>query len=433
MQPQITAKIEKLSHDGRGIAHINGKTTFIERALPGEEVSIEYLRKRSKYDEAKAIEIITASSERVTPKCPHFSICGGCSLQHIKPEAQIQLKQEILIEQLKHFAGITPEEILPPLTGDAWHYRRKARLGVKFVAKKNKVIVGFRERNGRYLADLQSCAILQLSVGEKLLELGKLVQSLSINDQIPQIEVACGDDSTTLIFRCMTPPTTEDLEKIREFAKRYVITIYLQNKGLDSVELFFNPIEKRLCYRLDNYNLEMLFTPIDFVQVNASINQQMIDHVLALLDLKPEDTVLDLFCGLGNFTLPIARHCQKVIGIEGESGLVKRAEENARHNNIKNAQFYRADLALANEDTVWRQIKYTRILLDPPRTGAENICHYLPNFGAEKIVYVSCNPATLARDCKILSTKGYVLIKTGVMDMFPHTSHVESVAEFHRK
>ncbi|OGT07280.1 MAG: hypothetical protein A2X78_02360 [Gammaproteobacteria bacterium GWE2_37_16] len=428
MQPQITAKIEKLSHDGRGIAHINGKTTFIERALPSEEVSIEYLRKHSKYDEAKTIKIITTSSERVTPKCLHFGICGGCSLQHIKPETQIQLKQEILIEQLKHFAGITPQEILPPLTGDAWNYRRKARLGVKFVAKKNKVLVGFRERNGRYLADLQSCAILHSSVGTKLTEIGDLVQSLSIYDQIPQIEVACGDDSTVLIFRCMTPATNEDLGKIREFAKRYVITIYLQNKGLDSVELFFNPNGKSLCYRLEKHNLEILFTPIDFVQVNASINQQMIDHVLALLYLKPEDTVLDLFCGLGNFTLPIARHCLKVIGIEGESGLVKRAKENTDHNNIQNAQFYRADLALENEDTVWRQTKYDKILLDPPRTGAENICQYLANFGAKKIVYVSCNPATLARDCKILVEKGYILTKVGVLDMFPHTSHVESVA-----
>lgn len=441
-KPLDSVFITNLSHDGRGIAHINAKITFVEGALPGEEVTIEYLHKRSKYDEAKVVSILKASEDRVVPSCPHFDICGGCSLQHLNPKAQILFKQSVLLEQLKHFANLVPEKILPPLTGENLHYRRKARLGVKFVIKKNKLLIGFHERNGRYLADLQSCVILRAEIGTKLEQIAKLIYSLSIYDSIPQIEIACGDENIALILRCLKPPTTEDLEKIRQISEKYVWTIYLQNKGLDSIELFNNPTEEDLTYKLfitpdkdDKYKLDdvsivMHFTPIDFIQVNSSINQKMVRSVINLLDLQKEDSVLDLFCGLGNFTLPIALHSREVVGIEGETGLVNRAYKNAEFNGIINVKFYKADLTKENDDTVWQHTKYNKILLDPPRTGAETVCTYIAKFNAKKIVYVSCNPATLARDCKILSNQGYVLTKVGVLDMFPHTSHVESIAVF---
>ena len=423
-------KINSLSHEGRGIAYINGKTTFVANALPNETVEIEYLRKHNKYDEAKAINILEASENRETPKCKHFGICHGCSLQHIKTASQIELKQNILIEQFKHFANIdfTKDQILDPLVGPAFNYRRKARLSVKYVAKKNKVLVGFHEQNGRYVADLESCAILDARIGDKISDLANLIQSLSVYDKIPQIEVTGGDNIVALVFRCLTPPTENDLIKLKDFAKKHVFEIYLQNNGLDSVTPIFGSTENNLTYSLEEQNLVLSFLPTDFVQINSAINKKMINQALNLLEPKANETVLDLFCGLGNFTLPLAQLANEVIGVEGDANLINRAKQNALANNITNATFYVADLNSEIKNFIWANRQFDKILLDPPRTGALEICKYLPKLKAKKIIYISCNPATLARDCKELVQNSYKLETIGILDMFPHTKHVESMA-----
>lgn len=428
------AKITGLSHDGRGIAHINGKTTFIENALPDEEVAFVYLRRHNKYDEGKTVEVKQASPSRVTPLCEHFTICGGCALQHMDSETQIQLKQKMLLEQLQHFGGVIPESILPPLTGNLWGYRRKARLGVKYVAKKQRVLVGFREKNGRYLADLERCVVLHPSVGNLITALKELVQSLTIYQQIPQIEVGVTDDTTALIFRHMQPVVESDLNLLVEFSKTHNIDLYLQPGAPSSAHLVW-PENKppRLFYQLPEYNLELGFFPTDFTQINASINQQMLARALQLLEPKAEDRILDLFCGIGNFTLPLARYCKEVIGVEGAAESIDRAKENAAHNNVTNAHFYHADLNTDFTQALWAQGNFTGILLDPPRTGALNIVQHIAKFNAKRIVYVSCNPATLARDAKELVEQGYRLKQAGIMDMFPHTHHVEAIALFVRE
>jgi len=432
--------IESLSHEGRGIAHINGKTTFVDGALPGEDVEIRYLKKHSKFDEAEAVKILKASKDRVEPRCPHFAICAGCSLQHLSQDAQIAFKEKVLLEQLEHFAGLkldNKEKILPPIKAEPWGYRRRARLSVRYLHKKDKLLVGFHEKNGRYVADLSSCAVLRPEVGDKLSALADLIRSLSIYAEIPQVEIACDDSGASLIFRCLKSANEEDQEKLRLFAKKHVYKIYLQNKGLDSVVLFCDPndekadTKKMLHYKIADYNIDMQFLPMDFVQVNAEINQKMLRQAIELLELKPEDKVLDLFCGVGNFTLPLAKHCQSVVGVEGEAGLVARAKANAVRNGITNVEFYQVDLAsevsgLTN--TTWAGRHYNKILLDPPRVGASAILPLLSKLKAEKIVYVSCNPATLARDLKELTANGYELEKIGILDMFPHTSHVETMA-----
>ena len=432
--------ITALSHEGRGIAHINGKTTFVGGALPQEEVEIHYLKKHSKFDEAEVVKILKASKDRVEPRCPHFAICAGCSLQHLSQDAQIAFKEKVLLEQLEHFAGLkldNREKILSPIKATSWGYRRRARLAVKYVAKKGKVLVGFHEKTGRYLADTTSCAVLREEIGSKLGELAELVGSLSVYDAIPQIEVASDDSSIALIFRLLRPASEDDLEKIRLFAKKHVYNIYLQNKGLDSIVMFFDPKDEsgaskdKLCYKIPEYGIDMEFAPTDFVQVNAEVNQQMIAQALRLLDLKPEDKVLDLFCGIGNFTLPLAKFCQSVVGVEGEEGLVSRAKTNAASNAIYNTEFFVSNLANdASElkNLAWAGRSYNKILLDPPRSGAFSLIKLLPQLKAEKIVYVSCNPATLARDLKELLASGYSLEKIGILDMFPHTSHVETMA-----
>lgn len=429
------AYIESMSHDGRGVAHIQGKAVFIQGGLPGEEVMFRYQTQRKTFDEGQVVDILIPSSARVEPRCAHFNICGGCSLQHMSSDAQLEAKQQVLLDNLKHIGGLQVQTILTALRGPAWGYRRKARLGAKYVIKKEAMLVGFREKRSALLADLTRCEVLHPSVGNLLPELRALLAGLDSYDQIPQLEVAVGDDSTALIFRHLVELSAEDQAALRCFAQLHNVQIYLQPGGPDSITALLSaqgtkPAE--LSYRLDKYNIELFFSPTDFTQVNADINRQMIDHVINLLDLKSDEHVLDLFCGLGNFTLPLARHAAHVTGVEGDMKLVQRARDNALHNSISNVDFHMADLAKDFSATTWSTQRFDKILLDPPRTGALEIVRQLPMFGAARIVYVSCNPATLARDAQELVSLGYTLVSAGVMDMFPHTTHIESVALFER-
>ncbi|MCD6046638.1 MAG: rlmD [Gammaproteobacteria bacterium] len=425
-------KITKLSHEGRGIGHDNGKTQFVMNALPGEEVTIQKLKKHSKYDEAIAIEILEPSPERVNPPCQHFLVCGGCSLQHLDSRAQIVFKENQLKEQLQHFGHCEAKEIMLPLQADVLGYRRKARLGVKYVAKKNKVLVGFRELNGRYLADIHYCPVLHPQFGNLIAPLSELFYSLSIRDQIPQVECAMGDEEAALIIRHLAPFTEEDLTQLKQFAESHNLAIFLQPKGPESIhKLIPNDENLFLTYALPNHHVTLAFHPADFTQVNTSINRQMIDQALHLLELKNTDEVLDLFCGIGNFSLPIARYAKSVLGVEGDPKMVQRATDNAKRNHLENVRFTAADLT--KEFAFAKNLRINKVLIDPPRSGGYEVLPHLLALNPERIVYVSCNPSTLARDAEYLTTHGYILEKAGVMDMFPHTQHVESMALFLKK
>ncbi len=426
----VKASIESLTHECRGVARVEGKAVFVDGALPTEEVVFKYTALNKTYDEAEAVEILTASPDRVEPGCPHFGVCGGCSLQHMDASAQIFSKQKIMLDNFKHIGGgLEPEVVAKPLTAEYWGYRRKARLGAKYVHKKETMLVGFRERKTSFLADLMRCDVLHPSVGLKLMELRGLIGSLSIYMRVPQVEVAVGDEVVALIFRHLEPFSEDDHEKLIAFGQTHNFHIYLQPKGPATVHLLW-PETSELSYKLPDYDLEMIFKPSDFTQVNTSINNKMIARAIEWLDPQPKERVLDLFCGLGNFTLPLARHFERVVGVEGDESLVVRGKMNAQHNNINNVEFYGADLTKDPHEHPWFEEGFDKILLDPPRSGAYDIVKYLAKFGASKIVYVSCNPATLARDAEVLVNAGYELDIAGVMDMFPHTTHVESIALF---
>lgn len=422
--------IDALTHEGRGIAHINGKTVFIDGALPGEEVLFHYVRQRSKFDEGRLLKVLRPAPARAEPRCPHFGVCGGCSLQHMNPKAQLRLKQEALREQFHHFGGVEPEQWLTPLRGSNWQYRRKARLGVKFVKKKERVLVGFREKGGRLLAELERCEVLHPSVGLLLPELGELIASLSCYDRIPQIEVAAGDNATALVFRHLAPLTMADTERLVKFGRAHDLQIYLQGGGTETVCPLW-PENGYLSYSQFN-NLEMVFLPTDFTQVHKEVNIKMIQQALDLLELEAQDRVLDLFCGVGNFTLPLASCGAEVLGVEGNAGLVARAVANAKHNRLENARFEVADLnEMGWTHHAWAQKGFSKVLLDPPRSGALTAVRQMSQLRAQRIVYVSCNPATLARDAgELVNQQGYCLRYAGVMDMFPHTPHLETMALF---
>ena len=427
-----TVEVHSLSHDGRGIGTVNQKTTFISGALPGETVSYKMTQKRSHYNEAETLTILHASTERTIPPCPHFGVCGGCSLQHMSIDTQIALKQQTLLEQLKHFGHVSPETLLAPLHAGSTGYRRKARLGVKYVIKKEKMLVGFREKSSRYLADLDGCAVLHPKVGEQFHVLQQLVRSLEHYQQIPQIEVAIGDEDAALVFRHLKPLSETDRKKLWEFGKDYQFHIYLQPNPPAPVEkLWPDDSHARLTYRLPHEGLEFLFHPLDFIQINLEMNRLMVQQAMDLLDLQPNETVLDLFCGIGNFTLPMARRARHVTGIEGSIDMVARAYDNAVHNHLPNADFYAANLEEPPAQAPWIHSSYDKILLDPPRAGAKAILPHFKQFAAKRIVYVSCNPATLARDAgELVHNHGYTLKQAGMMNMFPHTSHIEAMAVF---
>lgn len=428
-------KVDNLSHDGKGVARIDGKATFIQGALPDELVEFQYTRTKKDFDEGRLLSVIESSPLRVEPKCSHYLMCGGCSLQHMKEEEQIKFKQEHLLDLLSRYGHTKPQELLSPLTSAHWNYRNKARLSVRFVEKKQTSMVGFRERhNPRYITEISQCPILNKKLDADIMPLRQLINSMEDKHSIAQIEVAAGDEDIALIFRNLSPLTTNDEACLKQFAQEYGYKIFLQPGGPKSVYCFYpQEVSEYLSYSLPDFNITFQFHPNDFTQVNASLNRSMVRLALELLELKSEDKVLDLFCGLGNFSLPMARLCSKVIGVEGSETMIERALMNAKANGLSNVEFFAANLDDATEVKKIVNQSFNKVLIDPPRSGALELVKQIDTLNPERIVYVSCNPITLARDTDVLvNQKGYVLLKAGVMDMFPHTTHVESIALFEK-
>ena len=424
--------IESLSNEGRGISHYDDKIIFTRGALPGERVIASRSLSRAKYEEADVVDILESSPDRIEPKCDVYGICGGCSFQHLSSKNQINAKQSWLKSAFMGQAKIEPKKWLQPLQVESWGYRRKARLGVRYVAKKEKVLVGFRERKSSFITVMSRCEVLHPSLGDNLELLGECIGKLSIKKHVPQIEVAIAELDTILILRHLEPMTKGDESILKEYGDKLAITWYTQSGGLETIKPLNESVS--LTYPLPEHKIEMSFLPNDFTQVNFALNQKMINLAIELLDLNSEDEVIDLFCGLGNFTLPISRYVKRIVGIEGDSGLVERAKENAKMNGVSNASFYKANLFEDVSGFEWfRGLQYNKALIDPARTGAIEIVELLPKLGVEQLVYVSCNPATLARDTARLVELGFSLMSAGVMDMFPQTAHVESIALFIRK
>jgi len=428
----IEVAIESLSDEGRGIAHVDERPVFIDQALTGERVRFKYTRLTSKIAEGRTEQVLVASSDRVTPKCSAFGRCGGCSLQHMDSRAQISMKQQTLLKHLKHIGNVVPVHVLEPVSGEVWGYRSKARLGVRYVVKKDKVMVGFRERGSSFITDTEHCKILHPDVGEIITELADCISQLELKQRIPQIEVAVGDNQTVLVVRHLDVMPDSDREKLIALANTHGLTIFLQAGSPDNLEPLWPQQCDPLFYVLEDFDIRIEFQPGDFTQVNNEINHRMIRQAIEFLQLDKEDSVLDLFSGLGNFTLPISRYCANVTGVEGSLVMVNKARANAELNSISNASFHFADLYSDEvKHTQWVKQQYNKILLDPPRSGAAGILQYIKKMKAERIVYVSCHPATLARDAGVLVNElGYKLTHAGVMDMFPHTAHVESMAVF---
>lgn len=460
VQAPLTFKVESLSHEGRGVSHYDaaqqdhpaektGKKVFIAFALPGETVSAKIHEQHKKYEEADCEVVIGEPSvDRIDPICPHFALCGGCSLQHMQPDAQIKFKQQVVVSHLKHFGDLEPEQWLPPLRSNRSDYRRKARLGVRWISKKNSILIGFRAPKSNDLTDITVCKVLDAQVGERIDELKKLLTGLSGRDSITQLEIAIGDAATVadgtlaqeqvaMIVRHMKPLSHQDVQKLLDFAQSLQWQVYLQPDSYESAHRIDQPdAPMRLHYELPDFDIKFAFSPLDFTQVNHEINRQMVTLACDLLNLKAGERVLDLFCGLGNFSLPIARcvgETGRVVGVEGSREMVARGHENAALNRMSNIEFYQQDLTKDFSQHAWAAQGFDALVIDPPRTGAEEIMHYLPKFNARRIVYVSCNPATLARDAGILAQAGYRMKKAGVMDMFTHTGHVESIALFERE
>jgi len=448
----IECEILRLGHDGRGIAKHEGKTQFVEGALPTEKVKARYITQRSKFDELNTVEILNASPERVTPPCRYADVCGGCSLQYMSVAAQIGYKEGVLKEQFKHFGNLTSSEWFEPIVGESEGYRTKARLGVVYVGARDEVIIGFREKRNKLITNIEHCVVLDPRAGNSLSDFRELVASLSIRQHIPQIEIAMGDCTAALVMRHMVAFTEDDLVKLRLFGEQFNFEIYLQPDDASTVHKIWpeNTID-RLYFTLSlpelspskylssengevkQKELNLAFHPTDFTQVNSGVNRKMIIRALEWLDIQSTDRVLDLFCGLGNFTIPMACLAKEVVGIEGSEMMVARGRENAELNDLNNVSFSVANLQADFTKAAWVKKGFDKILIDPPRSGALDIVNHISKFKAQRIVYVSCNPATLARDAGVLLDKGYKLVKAGVMDMFPHTSHVESVALFEKE
>ena len=437
-QTPFQARILDLSHDGRGVARReggrqDGKALFVSGALPGETVMVQQTSRSRSFDEAKTLEVLEASPDRVEPRCPHFGTCGGCVLQHLAEDKQIHAKQRVLLENLERIGHVTPGEVLPPLVDAAWGYRRKGRFSVRRVEKKGKTLVGFREQDPRFVADITECHTVVPEIGFKIPALSALVDSMDARSVLPQIEFIAGDEARALVFRHLEPLSEGDLQKLRDFALAEDFAIYLQPKGLDSVHTLDGALPPKLSFRLAPWDVELLFRPLDFIQVNGGLNEKMIARTLELLDVQPGERVLDLFSGLGNFTLPLARTAAEVVGVEGDAGLVARARQNAEHNGLANAEFYMADLTTDLRQERWFKQGFDKLLLDPARAGALEVLKQIPLEGIKRIVYVSCHPGSLARDAGYLvNERGWKLKSAGVMDMFPHTAHVESIAVFER-
>ena len=446
--PINTIQIKSLDAEGRGVGHLSnedgtpGKVVFVEGALPGEVVHFETIKRKSKWELAKMISLFRESPVRVKSRCPHFSICGGCSMQHVEPSAQVAMKQRVLEDNLWHIGRVRPERMLRPTYGPYWGYRFRARLSVNYVPKKGGILVGFRERQSRYVVDMKECHVLPRHISDMLVPLRQLIESLTIMREVPQIEVAIGSDRdeliTALLLRIMAPLTMDDESKLKRFADEHKVQWWLQTKGPDTIR-FFYPEENALKYVLPEFNVEMPFKPNDFTQVNHHINYVLVSRALRLLDIQQDERIADLFCGLGNFSLPIARQAKEVVGIEGSDILTQRAQENAILNGLEDKTRFATSNLFEMTAQNWVELgKFDRILIDPPRDGAAAVCQAIADldekhseFKPKRIVYVSCNPSTLARDAGILVTEGgYKLDMAGVINMFPHTSHVESMAVF---
>ena len=434
MSTENRVTIESLDQEGRGVARTEGKVIFIEGALTGEVVSYSSYRKKPSFEQAQVTAIHKSSAMRVQPKCKHFGVCGGCSMQHLDARAQVAVKQRILEDSLWHIGKVRAETILRPIYGQAWGYRERARLSVRHVIKKGKTLVGFHERRSSYVADMQHCEILAPKIAVLLPLLAELISGLSIRDRVPQIEVAVGDHVDVLVLRVMDTPSSEDESALRVFADKHEIQFWLQSKGYDTI-VPFHPLDApALSYSLPEFGIVMPFAPSEFTQVNSALNRVMISRAMRLLDPQPGERIADFFCGLGNFTLPIARSGAQVLGIEGSETLVARARQNAELNGLAgNTKFAAMNLFAITAETFFSLGRFDKLLIDPPRDGAIELVKSLGGeFAPRRIVYVSCNPGTLARDAAVLVQRGYVLKSAGVMNMFPHTSHVESIAVFER-
>lgn len=436
--------IESLDHEGRGVGHFDGKTIFVEGALPGERVHYSSYRRKPNFEQAQATEILEASPYRVAPRCRWFGICGGCSHQHLQESAQVAVKQRVLEDCFAHIGKVKPETMLAPIHGPTWGYRRRARLSVRNVPKKGGVLVGFHERRSSYVADMGGCEVLPERISLLLPRLRQLVEGLSIRDRLPQIELAAGDHVDVLVLRVLEPPSSEDEALLRAFADANRVQFWLQPKGPDTAYPFHPLDAPELNYRLDEFDLVMPFRPTEFTQVNQDINAMLVRRAMRLLDPQPGERIADFFCGLGNFTLPIARRGATVLGIEGAAGLVARGVENAARNGLAGrCEFRVADLFKMTPEHYQELGHFDKLLIDPPRDGAIDLVKSLPDAeeiagghattAPRRIVYVSCSPATLARDAAVLAhQKGYRLVAAGVANMFPHTAHVESIALFER-
>ncbi len=433
-----TARIESVTHDGRGIAAVEGKKVFVAGALQGEKVRFQRRKRRRNYDEAELLEILQASNARIKPRCDAFGVCGGCSLQHVSGIDQRTIKQRALEDNLKRIGRVEPEAWLTPLFDESdnggWNYRRRARLAVKDVAAKGRVLVGFRERHAPFVTNMHRCEVLANPVDSLIDPLSDLIGTLSIRARLPQIEVAVADKVTSLVFRVLDPPNDADLTAFADFARAHGVQISLQSGGPDSVAALPGEFKSgALTYALPEFDLDIEFEATDFVQVNGVVNHLMVSAAVRLLQVNDEHRVLDLYCGIGNFSLPLARKTGHVLGIEGENRQVRRATDNAVRNGIDNCEFRCADLSAIEGNENWLKDGWDRVLLDPARSGAPEIMRHMHKIGAARIVYVSCHPGTLARDAGVLvKEQGYRLEAAGIIDMFPHTGHVESIAVFQK-
>lgn len=429
------ATIESLDHEGHGIARYEGKTIFIDGALPFETVSFSSYRKKPNFENAQATAIHKESFMRVTPKCPHFDICGGCSLQHMEFNAQVAAKQRVLEDNLQRIGNVSAEVSLPPIYGSPWGYRHRARLSVRHVAKKGGMLVGFHEKRSSYIADMTECHILVPHVAKQLPAMRELVSKLSIFDRMPQIEVAVGSKVTVLVFRNMEAITPADEAILKAYADEWQVQIWLQPKGPDTAYPLYPLDAPQLSYELPEFGIEMPFKPTEFTQVNHQLNRVMVERAINMLDPQPDETIADMFCGLGNFTLPIAKRGAQVLGMEGSQQLVERAFQSAEHNKLRDkVDFKVANLFEMTPDWLNQLGHFDKMLIDPPRDGAIELVKAIdPVNGPKRIVYVSCNPSTLARDANVLvNVKGYTMKSAGIMNMFPHTTHVESIAWFEK-
>ncbi|MDB6088399.1 MAG: SAM-dependent methyltransferase [Gammaproteobacteria bacterium] len=445
VQTVEAATVAGLTHTGEGIVR-GGKTVFVPGALPGESIRFRRTRSHRQHDEAELLEVLEPAPARVLPRCPHFGVCGGCALQHLSPEAQLEAKQTELRDNFDRVGRVTPKTWLPPLRGPVWGYRRRARLGAKFVTKKGRVVVGFRERLAPYIADVRHCDVLAAPVGDLITPLSDMLTGLSIRERVPQIEVAVADNAVALVFRVLDAPSAADLERLREFGTAQAVRVYLQPKGLDSIHEL-GPVGEEgggaarggappLHYRLPKFAVQLEFVPTDFIQINGPVNEELVSRAVELLELTPSSRVLDLYCGLGNFTLAMAKSAGRVVGVEGDAALVARARHNAQLNRCENAEFHVADLAqpplpgsAAGKAAPWLREAYTHVVLDPPRVGAREVLASVAALEPQRVLYISCHPGSLARDLGVLVNEhGFTLEAAGVLDMFPHTAHFESLA-----